>query len=243
MGTGHTAIHRPRALSRLHQWLKALGALLLVAILVALLVDRIFFASSSSPTGTGSGVAATQARTLPPFTSVDLAGQNNVIIQVGSRQSVVVHADSNLLARVTTRVRSGRLVIGTTPGNLNARSQMYVAVGVPSLASLRLQGDGNIVATGVNSRTLTVALPGSGNIGATGTTTKLDVRISGDGTAALRQLVARHAKAELSGDGTIMLTATRSLAANVSGSGSVLYAGNPPQVTQSVTGNGTISAE
>jgi hypothetical protein len=120
---------------------------------------------------------------------------------------------------------------------------MYVAVRVPSLESLGLRGAGNIFATGVNSRTLSVALPGSGNIEATGTTTKLDVRISGNGTAVLRRLVARDAKAELSGDGTIMLTATRSLTANVSGSGSVLYAGNPPHVTRSVTGNGTISAE
>jgi Putative auto-transporter adhesin, head GIN domain len=78
------------------------------------LLDRTFLHSSSSPAGTGSGVAARQARSLPAFTRVELAGDNNVIVQVGARQSVTVHADSNLLRRVTTRVRSGRLVIGTT---------------------------------------------------------------------------------------------------------------------------------
>ena len=220
----------------------ALGVLLLTAILIALLVDRIFFHSSSSPAGTGSGVAATQARSLPPFTGVDLAGANNVIVQVGARQSVIVHADSNLLRRVTTRVRSGRLVIGTTPGNLNAKSPMFVAVSLPSLDGLRLQGAGNISVTGINSRNLTVALPGSGNIDATGTTTKLDVTISGEGTALLRQLIARDAKAALSGDGSIMLTATHSLTARVSGSGTILYGGSPSHVTQRVTGSGTISA-
>jgi hypothetical protein len=50
-----------------------------------LLVDRIFFHSSSSPAGTGSGVAATQARSLPPFTGVSLAGDNNVVVEVGAR--------------------------------------------------------------------------------------------------------------------------------------------------------------
>ena len=158
----------------------ALGVLLLIAILLALLVDRIFFPSSSSPSGTGSGVAATQARSVPPFTGVALTGANNVIVQVGARQSVIVHADSNLLTRVTTQVRSGRLVIGTTPGNLSAKSPMFVTVSVPSLDRLRLQGAGNISVTGINSRALTVALPGSGNIDATGTTTKLDVTISGE---------------------------------------------------------------
>lgn len=42
-------------------------------------------------------------------------------------------------------------------------------------------------------------------------------------------------------DGTIMLTATHSLAARVSGSGTVLYGGTPPHVTQRITGSGTIS--
>ena len=66
--------------------------------------------------------------------------------------------------------------------------------------------------------------------------------ISGEGTALLRQLIARDAKAALSGDGSIMLTATHSLTARVSGSGTILYGGNPPHVAQRVTGSGTISA-
>jgi hypothetical protein len=242
MSTGHTAIHRSRGLRRLQRALMALGVLLLIAILTALLVDRLFFESSSSPAGKGSGVAATQARSLPPFTGVELAGYNNVIVHVGARQSVIVHADSNLLRRVTTRVRSGRLVIGTTRGNLNAKRPMFVTVSLPSLDRLRLQGAGNISVTGISGQKLTAALPGSGNIDATGTTTKLDVTISGEGTAQLRQLIARDAKAVLSGDGSIMLTATHSLTATVSGSGTVLYGGNPPRVTQRVTGSGAISA-
>jgi Putative auto-transporter adhesin, head GIN domain len=140
-------------------------------------------------------------------TGAELAGYNNVIVQVGARQSVIVHADSNLLRRVNTRVRSGRLVIGTSPGNLNAKRPMFVTVSLPSIDRLRLQGAGNISVTGINSQKLTAALPGSGNIDATGTTTKLDVTISGEGTAQLRPLIARDAKAVLGGDGSIMLTA------------------------------------
>jgi Putative auto-transporter adhesin, head GIN domain len=242
MHAAHTPIHRRRGLKRLQRALMALGVLLLVAILIALLVDRIFFDSSSSPAGTGSGVASTQARSLPPFNRVDLSGANNVVIQVGARQSVVVHADTNLLRRVTTRVRSGRLVIGTTPGNLNAKSPMYVTVSLPSLDSLRLRGAGNISATGINSQSLSVEVPGSGNVDAAGTTAKLDVTISGQGNALLRQLSALDAKAALSGDGSIMLTATHSLTARITGSGTILYGGDPPHVTQRVTGSGTISA-
>ena len=242
MSTGHTTSHRPRRAGGRRRDLMAFGALLLAAILMALLVDRIFFHDTSSPGGTGSGVAATQARSLPPFTGLDLAGANNVVVEVGAQQSVVVHADRNLLRRVTTRVRSGTLVIGTTPGNLNAKSPMFLTVSVPSLDAVRLQGAGNIAVTGIHSRALTVTLPGEGNIDATGTATKLHVTISGAGTAMLRGLIARDAKAVLAGDGTIVLTATHSLTAKLSGRGTVTYAGNPPDVTQEVTGSGTISA-
>jgi hypothetical protein len=240
MSTAPTPIHRRRGLGHLQPKLTAFAALLLAAILVALLVDRIFF-NSSSPAGAGSGVAATQARSVPSFTGVDLAGENNVIVHVGASQSVIVHADSNLLGRVTTRVRAGSLVIGTTPGNLSAKTPMFVSVSVPSVDALTLQGDGNITATGINSRRLTVILPGSGNIHATGTTTRLDVTISGEGTALLGQLLARDAKAALSGDGSITLTATHSLKASVSGTGTILYSGNPPHVTTTVSGTGTIT--
>jgi hypothetical protein len=178
---------------------------------------------------------------LPAFTGVDLAGENNFIVEVGEKQSVVVHADSNLLGRVTTRVRSGRLVIGTTPGNLSARSPMFVSVSLPSLDRLSLGGEGNISVTGIDSRKLTVELRGSGNIDAGGTATGLDVTISGEGTALLRQLVARDVRATLGGDGTIMLTATNRLTARVSGTGTILYSGNPVHVAPRVSGTGTIS--
>jgi hypothetical protein len=74
MSSGRTAIHRRNGLRRLQLALTALGVILVSAIAVALLVDRIFFPSSSSTAGTGSGVAATQARSVSSFTGVDLEG-------------------------------------------------------------------------------------------------------------------------------------------------------------------------
>lgn len=239
MSTGLRPIHRRSGLRPL-SLLSAIGLLLLAAILIALIVDGIFF-RSSTPVGTGSGVSAAQARTLPPFTGVEIAGANNVTVQVGARQAVVVHADTNLLGRVTTRVHSGILVIGTTPGSLSAKTPMFVAVSVPSLDRLTLQGDGNISVTGINSRSFTIELPGDGTINAAGTTAELDVTISGTGTAQLGQLVGRNVKAALSGDGSLMLTATNRLNATLSGSGTITYNGNPPHATKTVTGTGTIT--
>jgi hypothetical protein len=53
--------------------------------------------------------------------------------------------------------------------------------------------------------------------------------------------MARDATASIDGSGSIVLNATHSLDASISGSGSILYTGNPAQVTKSVSGSGTIS--
>jgi Putative auto-transporter adhesin, head GIN domain len=240
MSSGPTQIRRHRGPENVLRALGVLTGLLLAGIVVLVLVDR-SSTTSNSQGGTGSGVAETQARSLPPFTGVNLTAANNVVVRVGARQSVIVHADSNLLGRVTTQVSSGSLVIGNTPGTLNARSPMFVAVSVPSLDALTVQGSGNISVTGINSPSLTVRLPGSGTIRAAGTTARLDVAIGGSGTVLFSRLVARDAAASIDGSGSIALTAIHSLNASISGSGTILYTGNPAQTTKSVTGSGTIS--
>ncbi len=187
-----------------------------------------------------SGTAVTQARTVAGFTSLDLAGSNNVTIIVGRPQSVSVHADSSLINHVTTDVVAGTLVIGDT-GSFTARGPMSVDVSVPSLTALSLSGSGQISATAISTPQLTVAISGSGLVSAAGTATRLDVAINGDGRAQLTQLTARDVQAVVSGSGLIQVTATTSLDAAVPGSGTIIYSGNPPQVTTSVTGSGTVT--
>jgi hypothetical protein len=79
-------------------------AFLLGGLAVALLYQLDVFGSSSSSSSEGSGVPATQTREVASFSSVELAGGNNVVIRVGEKQSVVGKADDNLLNRVTTDV-------------------------------------------------------------------------------------------------------------------------------------------
>src|SRR3974390_435669 len=89
----------------------------LAAVVVLAVIGLVLAIRGSGPSGTGtqgSGIAAAQTRTVGQFSGLDLAGSSPVTVVVGAPQSVVVHADSNLLGNVTTRVVSGTLVIGTT---------------------------------------------------------------------------------------------------------------------------------
>ena len=151
-----------------------------------------------------------------------------------------MHADSNLINHVTTDVVAGTLVIGDT-GSFTASGPMSVDVSVPSLTSLSLSGSGQISATGISAPQLTVTISGSGLVSAAGTATRLDVTINGDGTASSADFTARDVHAVVSGAGLIQVTATTSLDAAVLGSGTIIYSGNPPQVTTSVTGSGAVT--
>jgi Putative auto-transporter adhesin, head GIN domain len=191
---------------------------------------------------TGSGTAAAQARHLAAFSSVDLTGSSNVTIQAGGRQSVIVHADDNLLSRVTTQVHAGTLKIGTT-GSFTTNSPMNVQISVPLLKALTLSGSGTITARNIQARRLSVRLSGSGVMRISGTVTYLDVSLGGSGNAQLGQLAARDVHAVLSGSGRIATRATGTLQASIPGSGTIVYSGNPAHVTTRVTGSGTITRQ
>ena len=230
--------HRPRRL------LVAALAFLLGGLTVVMLYQFDVLRGTSDTAGSatdGSGVAATQAREVSAFRSVDLAGSNNVVVRVGERQSVVVKADDNLLDRVTTEVQSGTLVIANTPGSFTTKSPMRVEIDVPALDAVTLSGSGNIVVTGVDAKRLVVHLPGSGTLTGDGAATHLDIAVGGSGMVQLTRLVASDVRADVSGSGSIFVTATKRLDASVSGSGAILYAGSPPNVTSNITGSGAIT--
>lgn len=233
---------RRHAQRRLLVWIVGGLALIAIGIGIGLVVDsEILESSSNSSAVQGSGVAATQTREVSAFTGVELAGANDVTVRAGRERSVAVHGDDNLLGRVTTEVEDGNLVIGLTPGSFETKSPMRVEVSVPSLEDLTLTGSGILSITGIEAESMKVTLSGSGIVRASGTVTRLDVDVPGSGEAELGKLVARDVKAVVSGSGLLLVTAAESLDASVSGSGAILYGGNPADVATSITGNGAIT--
>lgn len=216
----------------------ALGAAVIVGVIVGVIAAR--GGGPSASVVQGSGVTASQTRATASFSGLDLAGSNNVRVTVGGPRSVVVHADSNLLSYVTTKVEAGTLVIADA-GSFGTRSPMSVDVTVPSLSVLNLSGDGQVTVTGIGAPRLTVHVSGSGLLSAAGSVTRLDVVLSGNGQAQLSQLTARDVHAAVTGSGLIQVTATASLNAEVPGTGAITYSGNPARLTTSVTGTGAIT--
>ena len=216
-------------------------ALAAIGVVFALLYAVRADGPSTSAVLVGSGVPSVDTRSLPEFGDVEVAGSNNVTIRVGKQQSVSVHGDDNLVGGVTTGVESGALIIGNERASLVSRSPMKIEVTMPSLTVLTLSGSGTVTVTGLDELDVTVMLSGSGRVRAKGSTYKLTVAVTGSGQAELSQLVADDAVAVVAGSGEISVTATDSLVAAVPGMGSIVYGGNPSDVTTAVTGIGTIT--
>jgi len=189
----------------------------------------------------GSGVSVADRREVASFTSVELAGANTVMIHVGAPLSVAVTGDDNLVGRVTTVVRAGRLVIDNT-GSFTTKAPMRVAVSVPSLDGVELGGAGTVTIDGVASADLRADLVGDGTLVVSGTAQRVTAVLAGDGTLDLHDLVATDGTARLQGTGTIRVHATSRLDATLTGTGTILYRGDP-MVRMRNTGTGTVAPE
>ena len=228
--------HRPRH----RAW--TVAGLILIGVAAGAIGAALLLRDDGTSTGgslEGSGTPATDTRSVGAFDAVELAGSNNVVVHVGGDPKVVVHADDNLLDRVTTEVVAGALVVDDT-GSFATQSPMSVDVTVPSLQAITLSGSGNVVAADVHAQRFDVTLSGSGNIGAAGDVTALHVLVSGSGDIELTRLVARDAHAVVQSSGHIAVNATDSLDATVAGTGAITYVGSPEHVTKNVTGTGAI---
>jgi Putative auto-transporter adhesin, head GIN domain len=217
---------------------------LTAVVLIAALALILIWHDATNPSVaqiTGSGVAATEARPLPNFSDVSLAVGANVSIRSADKAVAVVRTDDNLVDRITTRVRDGMLIVGSV-GHFTTRTPLTVAIGVPQLTGLTISHGGSVRLHNINGRHLAVTLSGLGGaVRASGAVDRLDVALRTFGNAELKALTAGDVRAVLSGSGQIVVTATHKLDASLSGSGAIVYYGNPPQMHKTVLGSGSVT--
>jgi hypothetical protein len=82
---------------------------------------------------------------------------------------------------------------------------------------------------------------GSGKIYASGSASRVKTTISGSGKVLAADLQANSCEVRISGSGDVEINVKDELDANISGSGSVSYRGNPGKVNSHASGSGRIS--
>jgi hypothetical protein len=197
--------------------------------------------STTSGSGvTGSGTPRTESRDVSGFSTIELTGSGNVIIEQNGTESLSIEAEDNLLSSLTSDVSSGTLRLGTKEGvNVDPTLPITYRVTVEDLAGLQLSGSGSVTAAGITTPAIAIDISGSGDVTIDGDADSQNVTISGSGDYSAGDLVTRSSTAEISGSGNVTVNARDVLEAAISGSGDATYTGDP-QVSQDISGSGEL---
>lgn len=187
----------------------------------------------------GSGTMAIETRDVSGFSEIDFSGSGMVLVSVTGTESLTVEAEDNILPMLTTEVRDGRLILGASQSISPTRDIVYT-VTVINLEAVTVSGSGSVAAVDVAANGFEVDISGSGTVTPEGVSERLDVSISGSGAFKGEALVSAMGTVSVSGSGEALVNVTDDLDADVSGSGTVGYIGDPT-VSTSISGSGEVS--
>jgi len=211
----------------------------------------------------GSGNVVTETRDVSGFQAIDISYPAQVLVKQGSKESLEIEAEDNLLPGLKTQVKNGVLDIfyKTTNGkHVNPTKTVKITIVVKDLTSVdftsagdltienlktnaldvSLSGAGNLKLNKILVKALGVDLSGAGSMSASGTADDLSLNISGFGDFKGTDLHSKDAQVDISGAGSATMWVDNNLDAQISGAGSISYYGSA-SVTKQVSGVGGVN--
>lgn len=190
----------------------------------------------------GSGKVVSEGREISSFHAVDVKGSIDVEVTRADEFKCTVQGDDNIVPLIVMKVKGQRLDISAKQ-SYSTRQKPTVFLEVPELTEVVLSGSADIKMADVTKDTVVLRISGSGNIVASGKARQVTAEVSGSGDLQLARLVAEHVDVTINGSGDANVWAKQSLNARVSGSGDIIYSGDPEKVHSAVSGSGDIVKE
>jgi hypothetical protein len=211
----------------------------------------------------GNGNIITEQRTTDHFDGIDLRISADVHVEQSSTYSVSITASENLMSVIQTEVHGSTLCIDTKKNKcINGNDDIDIYVTMPELLKLdisgsgdivsknnfiapnleiNISGSGNITMDSLQTNNYEMNISGSGNIKLAGTqiASTQKTKISGSGDINTLNLPTNDCTITISGSGKAQVWAINKLNSDISGSGDVIYKGNPI-VTSSTSGSGDV---
>ena len=218
---------------------------------------------------TGNLVA--ESREVSNFDQVGLRGYGELVITQGEEESLTIEAHPDILPKIKTEVRDGKLIIKISGSwldklghaistsltrqwikyNLTVKklTGLEIAGAVSVKASnietdrlaLRLSGAGQVNIESLSAEVLEIDLPGACAIKVSGKVGEQRIAMSGAGSYSAPKLESRRASVDLRGAGQATVWAVEELDVAIRGLGSVEYYGTPT-VKKSISGIGTVTS-
>ncbi|MET4546469.1 hypothetical protein ABIE26_003796 [Pedobacter africanus] len=204
-------------------------------------------------------------RTVKNFDNVVAGGPIQVIIKMGSTESLRFEGDAEAISTLVAEVKGSTLVIRPKTSWISwakkyENKKITAYVNAKQLSALTMSGDGSIVVSGtIKTNNFNLTLSGSGSIRANiaadeieaivsgsgkalveGTATEASVTLSGPCTFGTKALEVDELSARISGKGNINISCSKKIKAFISGSGHINYLGSP-EIQKTVIGTGGVN--
>lgn len=201
-------------------------------------------------------------RPVTPFIAITSSGPFFVNVSFAKTESLSIEADGRILPYIETAVESLTLNLRFSANytrNVNYTEPINVFVEARSLTSLISSGTGPITVTStwkakdielilsgtgdlsvpLNVNNINAVLSGTGNINASGKCKNANILTSGSGNFSAAELHAQVVNVQVYASSVVSIFVETGLSASVSGSGAIVYGGNP-QLNQQATGKGKV---
>jgi hypothetical protein len=208
--------------------------------------------------GLAANAQTSQQRNIPQFSSLEVSGATNVQFRQGDSSNVKVVGNEAELANVLTTVENGILVVR---GKGSFKNTYKVYVTGPVLKQITASGASkvsladtlrtdviNLNVTGastvkgaVKSKSIDISVSGASVVELTGSTRDLKGTVSGASVLKTYNLYSQNAEVTTSGASTAKVYAGQKISANATGSSSVKFKGNPPEVSAEASTSSSIA--
>jgi Putative auto-transporter adhesin, head GIN domain len=165
----------------------------------------------------GAGPAVDQTREVGPFSRIEAGGGVQVRVTIGPAGPIVVHAQENIQAKVTTEVRSDGTLRIEANEDFVVADPVLVAVTTPELAAISLSGGASVELDGLETDALDLSLSGGARATISGTASAVTISARGGSTASLYGLESETVMVNLDGGATAEVQASGSVKGRASG--------------------------
>jgi len=200
-------------------------------------------------------------RKVGNFDGIFITGSYEVVLQKGKEGKLQIQADENLLPIIETYVKGNKLYIKTNKKfEIKKFTSLKVLLPIEDIDKISITGSGTVssntlwnfedlklsitgsgnIDLNLKSNQIKASVTGSGSIHLQGTSQNVSYSITGSGGIYAQNLNADEAKARVTGSGQIKVKAIAYLDANVTGSGDIIYIGNPERLKSKILGSGSI---
>ena len=228
-------------------------------IISAVMITLLIIVSCNVIGEMGSGNVIRQDRKVSAFNAIEVSGAYDVILTQGPSVGVIVEADDNLQDLIRTEVKGNTLVVDNKKQIYHSKC-MKVHITFTDLKSIDLSGAVDLESNGkltlpelvlggsgasdgkleLDVQHLGIDCSGGSKLKLSGTAKDVDVDISGAVDLFAYDFPAENYKLSISGAGKAEINVSKNLKVDISGAASVYYKGSPTNISQDVSGAGTV---